>query len=66
METIEKKRTYAMNKQTKKQDNEKKLPKFKATTLGADELCKVTGGMPAETTSTNSICAIDGVTDGDC
>ncbi|PCC68622.1 hypothetical protein SAMN02745121_05296 [Nannocystis exedens] len=55
-----------MNKQTKKQDNEKKLPKFKATTLGADELCKVTGGMPAETTSTNSICAIDGVTDGDC
>jgi hypothetical protein len=53
-----------MNKTMKKKD-EKKLPKFKATTLGADELCQVTGGMAPETANTRCICAIDGVTDCD-
>lgn len=54
-----------MNKHIKKQDSEKKLPKFKSNTLGADELCKVTGGMPPETSSTKSICSTDGVSDDD-
>ncbi|PCC68624.1 hypothetical protein SAMN02745121_05298 [Nannocystis exedens] len=54
-----------MNKTMKKKDDEKKLPKFKANTLGVDELCQVTGGMPSETGSTKSFCHIDGVDDGD-
>ncbi|WAS95759.1 hypothetical protein [Nannocystis punicea] len=54
-----------MNKTMKKQDNQKKLPKFQANTLGADELCQVQGGMPPETTSTKSICSTDGVSDDD-
>ncbi|MCY0992018.1 hypothetical protein OV203_33075 [Nannocystis sp. ILAH1] len=54
-----------MNTNAKKKDSEKKLPKFKATTLGADELCQVTGGMPPETTNTRCICATDGITDND-
>lgn len=54
-----------MDKNTKKNDSAKKLPKFKANTLGADELCKVTGGMPPETGSTRSICHVDGIDDGD-
>ncbi|MFZ6178863.1 hypothetical protein [Nannocystis pusilla] len=54
-----------MSKNHKKQDSEKKLPKFKAETLGADELCQVTGGMPPETGSTRSLCHVDGLTDCD-
>lgn len=54
-----------MNNSTKKHDSEKKLPKFKGNTLGADELCRVTGGMPPETGSTKSICHEDGIDDGD-
>ncbi|WAS95758.1 hypothetical protein [Nannocystis punicea] len=54
-----------MNKTMKKTDSEKKLPKFQANTLGADELCQVTGGMPPETGATTSMCHADGVDDGD-
>jgi len=54
-----------MHKTTKKSDSEKKLPKFKANTLGADELCQVTGGMPPETSGTKSFCHIDGTDDAD-
>jgi hypothetical protein len=53
-----------MNKNTKK-TSEKTLPKFKANTLGADELCQVTGGMQPDSSGTRSKCHIDGVNDED-
>jgi hypothetical protein len=53
-----------MNK-TMKKNSEKKLPKFKANTLGADELCQVTGGMQPETGATACMCHSDGIEDGD-
>ncbi|MFZ6178861.1 hypothetical protein [Nannocystis pusilla] len=54
-----------MNKNEKKKDSEKKLPKFKAKTLGADELCQVTGGVPPDSSGTTSACHVDGCYDGD-
>lgn len=54
-----------MNKPMKKRDHENKLPKFSGRTLGADELCRVTGGREPESGSTWSICHIDGIDDGD-
>ncbi|MCY1004612.1 hypothetical protein OV079_03305 [Nannocystis pusilla] len=54
-----------MNKNDKKKDSEKKLPKFKARTLGADELCQVTGGVPPDSSGTTSACHVDGCYDGD-
>jgi hypothetical protein len=54
-----------MNNNMKMKDSEKKLPKFKANTLGADDLCQVTGGRAPATGSTTSSCHADGVEDGD-
>jgi len=53
-----------------KKNDKKALPKFKAITLGADELGKTTGGViQAEyadcTCGTVSVCHIDGTDDGD-
>jgi len=53
-----------------KKTEKKALPKFKALTLGAEELGKTTGGLlQAEyadcTCGTVSICHIDGTTDSD-
>jgi hypothetical protein len=53
-----------MNKNMKKDDG-KKLPKFKARTLGAGELSQVTGGMPPESAGSVSVCHADGIYDGD-
>ncbi|WAS95757.1 hypothetical protein [Nannocystis punicea] len=53
-----------MLKNAKKKDSEKKLPKFKANTLGIDELCQIKGGMPPETANTQSVCHVDGTCDG--
>ncbi|PCC68623.1 hypothetical protein SAMN02745121_05297 [Nannocystis exedens] len=53
-----------MNKRMK-QDSEKKLPKFEARTLGADELGRVTGGFPPESAGCVSVCHADGIYDGD-
>jgi len=52
-----------MHKTTKKSDSEKKLPKFKANTLGADELCRARGGMAPETANTHGVCHVDGTCD---
>ncbi len=55
-----------MKKNTKK--TETQLPKFKANTLGPDELCQVTGGFTwssGGTGNTRSICHVDGKTDND-
>jgi len=52
----------------KKNDKKKSLPKFKAVTLGADELGKATGGMVEYmdcTCGTVSVCHVDGTDDGD-
>jgi hypothetical protein len=53
-----------------KKNEKKSLPKFKAVTLGADELSKAIGGVElyadaACTCGTVSICHIDGTDDGD-
>lgn len=48
----------------KKKNEGKSLPKFKAVTLGADELSKTVGGM-ACTCGTYSACSVDGTDDGD-
>jgi hypothetical protein len=53
-----------MNKNVNKKDSEKKLPKFKADTLGVDELSRIKGGMPPETANTHSVCHVDGTCDG--
>lgn len=47
-----------------KKNDKKSLPKFKAVTLGGDELSKTVGGA-ACTCPTWSICHIDGTDDGD-
>jgi hypothetical protein len=47
----------------KKKSDKKSLPKFKAVTIGADELSKAVGGA---TCGTYSFCDIDGTDDGDC
>ncbi|MDC0715820.1 hypothetical protein [Nannocystis bainbridge] len=52
-------------KKNLRKNEEKQLPKFTANTLGADELCQVTGGMPPESSGTKSKCHIDGVNDND-
>jgi len=49
----------------KKKNDKKSLPKFKAVTLGADELSKVVGGGEECTCGTVSVCHIDGTDDGD-
>jgi hypothetical protein len=49
----------------KKKDDEKKLPKFKATTLGPNELSQATGGQMCNATNTRSVCHVDGTDDGD-
>lgn len=51
----------------KTKDDEKKLPKFKATTLGPDELSQATGGQMCNgnTNGTKTVCHVDGTTDGD-
>ena len=51
----------------KKNDKKKSLPKFKAVTLGADELNKAVGGVDYQdcTCGTVSVCHIDGTDDGD-
>jgi hypothetical protein len=55
-----------------KKNDKKSLPKFKAVTLGADELGKAFGGgVGAEyldaacTCGTVSVCHVDGTDDGD-
>lgn len=52
-----------------KKNDKKPLPKFKAATLGADELGKAIGGLMAEyadcTCGTVSVCHVDGTDDGD-
>lgn len=55
-----------------KKNGKKSLPKFKAVTLGADELNKALGGVFADqeldggcTCGTRSICHIDGTDDSD-
>lgn len=48
----------------KKKNDKKSLPKFKAVTLGADELSKVVGGLES-TCGTVSVCDVDGTDDGD-
>ena len=48
----------------KKKSDKKPLPKFKAVTLGPDELSKVVGGNEC-TCGTVSVCHVDGTTDGD-
>jgi hypothetical protein len=64
--------SIAHNQESEKQmkKNEKRsLPKFKAVTLGVDELAKALGGLMAEaadcTCGTVSICHVDGTDDGD-
>lgn len=47
-----------------KKNTKKTLPKFKAVTLGADELSKAVGGAEC-TCGTYSVCHIDGTTDSD-
>ncbi|PCC68625.1 hypothetical protein SAMN02745121_05299 [Nannocystis exedens] len=55
-----------MHKTTKQRDDEKKKrPKFEVRTLGADELCRVTGGVAPETASTHCGCHVDGVCDSE-
>lgn len=50
----------------KRRDDEKKeLPKFAFRTLGADELCRVTGGVAPETGATQCGCHVDGVCDSE-
>ncbi len=48
---------------------QKKLPKFKATTLRAEDLKQVTGGLMMRgsgcTAGTRSVCHIDGTDDAD-
>jgi hypothetical protein len=51
-----------MNQSTKKNDDEKQRPKFKAHTLGVNELCQVKGGVAPETGATHG-CHVDGVCD---
>ena len=50
-----------------RKNGKKSLPKFKAVTLGADELSKsVVGGLAAGgTCCTVSVCHVDGTDDGD-
>jgi hypothetical protein len=48
----------------KKKNDKKSLPKFKAVTLGPDELSKAVGGLPS-TSSTWCMCHVDGTDDGD-
>lgn len=49
----------------KKKNDKKSLPKFKAVTLGADELSKAVGGDGECTCGTVSVCHVDGTDDGD-
>jgi hypothetical protein len=49
----------------KKKNDKKSLPKFRAVTLGPDELSKAVGGDPDCTCGTVSVCHIDGTDDGD-
>ena len=52
----------------KKTETKRSLPKLEVRTLDHHELSKVTGGLPPRgdpTGSTLSVCAEDGVTDGD-
>jgi len=52
---------------TMKKNEKKQLPKFKAVTLGADELGRATGGLVSGdgggTSGTASQCHIDGTDD---
>jgi len=48
----------------KKKNDKKSLPRFKAVTLGPDELSKAVGGLEC-TCGTVSVCHIDGTDDGD-
>jgi len=48
----------------KKKNDKKSLPKFKAVTLGPDELSKAVGGLEC-TCGTVSVCHVDGTDDGD-
>ena len=53
-----------------KKNDKKPLPKFKAVTLGADELSTAIGGVGAYydlacTCGTVSVCHVDGTDDGD-
>ena len=68
MLTMETERREAM----KKKQNEQRLPKFKATTLGPGDLEHAIGGSvvlpPVKTPptgSTMSVCHVDGTTDSD-
>jgi len=47
-----------------KKNDKKSLPKFKAVTLGADELSKAVAGMDC-TCGTYSKCHVDGSDEGD-
>jgi hypothetical protein len=47
-----------------KKNDKKSLPKFKAVTLGADELGEAVGGLMC-TCGTRSVCDADGTDDGD-
>jgi hypothetical protein len=50
----------------KKKNDKKSLPRFKAVTLGADELSKAVGGIEGDgTCGTVSVCHVDGTDDGD-
>jgi hypothetical protein len=54
----------------KKAERAQRLPKFKATTLRVEDLKQVTGGLMlrgslACTAGTQSVCHVDGTTDGD-
>lgn len=49
----------------KKKNDKKSLPRFKAVTLGADELSKAVGGDGECTCGTVSVCHVDGMEDGD-
>lgn len=46
----------------KKKNDKKSLPKFKAVTLGVDELSHTVGAC---TCGTVSVCHVDGTDDGD-
>ena len=54
-----------------KKNEKKSLPKFKAVTLGAEELGKARGGLYSEdasldcTCGSRSVCSIDGTDEGD-
>jgi hypothetical protein len=53
------------SEKTMKKNDKQSLPKFKAVTLGADELSKTVGGVAGCTCGTVSVCHVDGTDDGD-